>query len=179
MALYWIRNGFNDLPGCAGLMSKFRPLTWWRKAQDQQHGKRHGRRHYPRLMGQQGELTQGPRNVFQLQPPRLPARPVWFVHRSQQPIPLHLSVVISTPWIVEVAHSTCCKLVCEFGCVSLARVSTPHGWMNAISALTCSCFKSPSDSAPILLHDVGPVLSMALRFCRALDREGRARSALP
>ena len=55
----------------------------------------------------------------------------------------------------EVARSTCCKLVCEFGCVSLARISTPHGWMNAISALTCSCFKSPSDSAPILLHD-GP-----------------------
>ena len=51
------RNGQSPSAGCAGLLTCFRPLSWWRRQQGLSGGARHNRRHFPRLMLQQSDIA--------------------------------------------------------------------------------------------------------------------------
>ena len=50
------RSSMEEHPTCSGLISKWRTLEWWENEQQLSGGRRHGRRHFPRMMGQQREI---------------------------------------------------------------------------------------------------------------------------
>ena len=52
------RNGHLQNPGCAGVLSTYRTLRWWKREHGLSGGERHRRRHYPRLMGNQREVEE-------------------------------------------------------------------------------------------------------------------------
>ena len=51
-----LRASQTSSPSCSGILTAFRPLEWWEGQQATNSGKRHLRRHYPRLMSQQREI---------------------------------------------------------------------------------------------------------------------------
>ena len=60
---YWgylghrVRNGVQEGRSVAGILSHFRPLHWWEQQQANQHGVRHGGRHFLQLMNQERSVA--------------------------------------------------------------------------------------------------------------------------
>ena len=52
------RSSLSQNPTRAGIMTAWRPVLWWTEEQMRAGGMRHGRRRFPRMMGQQPEIQQ-------------------------------------------------------------------------------------------------------------------------